>query len=124
MKRPFYLFCPEESVGAQNVVERLFTRHALFKTDEGAASVSVGDRNIDPLQAAHERQVRILRRAGIVEPDNKEIIRDLGWNSDQRIACRLFRILEGDALNIVDGATGKPSGTVNTISIRWLAGMD
>ncbi len=43
-----------------------------------------------------------MRGLCIIKPDDEEIIRDLGWYSDQRVARCLLGILERNTLNIID----------------------
>lgn len=55
------------------------------------------------MKEENERKVSIMRSEGIVEKDNKEIIRDIGWKRDKRIEWRMLSIIEGDEMKIVDG---------------------
>ena len=91
----------------ERVVERAFSRRALFNRDDGAALVGVDQRHVEPRTLLQELQIAGAVGIDVGEADQEEAVGDLHRETCQRRAARLLVGLHQDARHVADAAAGK-----------------
>jgi len=94
----------------------------LFPWREWRGGCCCRHRNVEPGALLEQLEIALFFRVPVGEADQVEARGDLDRVAGERDAARRFSLLHQDAGNAGDPPAGKSGGSLNMISIVWVAG--